>query len=131
MSALGLFLVAFGLLMIVTRAPLIIAPERARALAIHLIGEPRRMRTMGIFAALLGIAAAWAGAAATGLIGQIVLYLGLITLTLAAVLMIPFPGPMATMARFAWERLSTSALRILGSVATLVGIIIAAYGASL
>ncbi len=131
MSILGLFFVILGSAIIVTRAPLIVAPERARNLVLKIIGTERRMRFFGIFVASLGAVLVWVGGSEPGAMAQVVFYLGFFMVLIAALWMIPFPGSSGTVARRIWGKFAPRTLRILGALAVLFGALLVVYGLSL
>ena len=131
MSALGLFLVVFGALIVVTRAPLIVAPERMRVVALQMMATPARLRVSGVFLAALGIVAAWAGSTQATTIGNVVNSLGVFVIIFGAGIMVPFAKPASKVLSDLFSLLSTSFLRIAGVLAVLIGIWIIYYGAGI
>lgn len=131
MSILGLFFVLLGSAIIITRAPLIVAPERARHLVLKIFGTDRRMRIFGIFVASLGALLVWVGGSEPGAVAQIVFYLGFFMVLMAALGMIPFPGPCGKLAKRVWEKFPPRTLRIIGAVAVLFGALLVIYGLGL
>lgn len=131
MSTLGLFIVVFGLLIIVTRAPLIFAPERTRAFALKMFETPVRLRALGAFLTLLGALAAWVGTTEVTPAANFVNTLGIMVIIFGAGIIIPFASPVAKVFRDVFERFSTSFLRGAGVLAVLLGTWIVWYGAGL
>lgn len=131
MSVLALFFVILGSAIIVTRAPLIFAPETARRLVLRIFGTDRRMRMFGIFVAFLGALLVWVGGSEPGPVAQIVFYLGFFMVLMAALAMIPLPGPSRKLATRVWERFAPRTLRIIGALAVLFGALLVIYGLSL
>lgn len=131
MSILGLFLVILGSAIIITRAPLIVAPQQTRNLILRLIGTKDHMRFFGIFVAALGSVLVWIGASEPGVVAQIIFSLGFFMLLVAAFGMIPFPGPCEKLARRVWEKFSLRTLRIMGAAAVLFGALLILYGSGL
>lgn len=131
MSILGLFFVILGSAIIVSRAPLIVAPEWARNLVLKIIGTERRMRFFGIFVASLGALLVWVGGSEPGAVAQIVFYLGFFMVLIAALWMIPFPRSSGAVARRIWGKFAPRTLRILGALAVLFGALLVVYGLSL
>jgi len=58
MSPLSLVLVIFGLLIAVSRAPLIVAPESTRSFYSRVMGTDGRMRSLGLSSIIAGPALA-------------------------------------------------------------------------
>lgn len=131
MGILGIFFVILGIAIIVTRAPLIVAPESARRLVLKIIGTDQRMRFFGIFVASLGALLVWVGGSEPGAVAQIIFYLGFFMVLMAAVGMIPFPGPSQKLGTRIWKGFAPRTLRIIGAGAVLFGALLIAYGLSL
>lgn len=131
MGVLALFFVILGIAIIVTRAPLIVAPERARRLVLRIIGTDQRMRIFGIFVAFLGALLVWVGGSQPGAVAQVVFYLGFFMVLIAALAMIPLPGQSRKLATRVWERFTPRTLRIIGTLAVLFGAFLVLYGLSL
>lgn len=131
MSTLGLFIVVFGLLIIVTRSPLIFAPERTRTVALQLLNTTARFRALGVFVILLGALAAWVGTTEATSAANFVNKAGIIVLFFAAGIMIPFAGSFAKVFRSLMQSFSVQTLRIMGILAVLIGAWIVLYGVGL
>ena len=131
MSILGLFFVILGAAIIISRAPLIIAPEAARRMVLKIIGTDQRMRFFGFFVASVGILLVWVGGSEPGIVAQVVFTLGFFMLLVAALWMIPFPTSSGKVARNIWGKFAPRTLRILGAVAVAFGALLVLYGLSL
>lgn len=131
MSPLGLFLMVFGTVIVVTRAPLIFAPERTRSLALQMMATPTRLRKLGLFLTALGGWAAWAGSTQATPTGNLVNSLGIFVIIFGAGVMIPFAKPASKVFSDLFSLFSTSALRVAGVLAVLIGAWIISYGAGL
>ncbi len=130
MSPLALVLVIIGLLIAVSRAPLIVAPEGTRSLYLKLMETDGRMRALAVMILVLGGIMIWASAPETTTVAAIVYWLGLLMLAIAAFFII-LPGQARSLATSTWGSFSPGVLRGLGLVALVFGLLVAAYGLSL
>lgn len=121
MPVVAQILVVFGVLIILTRAPLIIAPEATRDLYLRILSDDSRMRAFGAFFAVISVAIAYAVRLETGLAAQVLYYLTLIIAVMTGLFMVPFPGMMRKVALQIWNRFSANTMRMLGVLAVLFG----------
>ena len=126
MSAFGLFLAAIGTLIILTRGPLIVAPQSTRSFYMRLIGE--RMRGWGVIAGVIGAAFMLAAQTTTGLAASVTFWLGVFIITLGFTSMMFFPEKMRAVAETAWNAFSEPVLRLLGILSVAVGALLIYYG---
>ena len=131
MSALAIVIVAFGLMIILTRGPFIFAPEKTRARTLQLFETDSRMRALGLAFALIGAVFLWASWGGTGTPAVVVYLFGVFALTLAVVSIIPFPGRMRRFALRVWGGFSETALRVIGVSSVIVGLMLVYFGFTL
>ena len=127
MTALAIVLVLLGLMIALTRAPLIVAPEATRAFYLKWFETDGRMRALGGLVVAMGLLMIWAAYGETGTAASLVYGLGLFMAALAA-FFAALPGPARNLATSIWSKFSTATLRTLGAVAVIFGLAIAAYG---
>ena len=120
-----------GVLMIVSRAPLIFAPEKYRALILSWVSSPSFMRLFGGFVLALGGLITWITSSESGLLAIILNGLGWVMLVFGLVFMLPFATAASDLASQVWSGFRTSTLRVLGVGAVLFGGWLALYGLSL
>ena len=121
MSALAIALIAFGVLITVTRGPFIYAPEKTRARTLRLFNTDKKMRTLGVVFAVTGAALVWAADGAIGGWAVAVYLFGILALMISLLLMIPFPGRMQPLATRIWNGFSQTTLRLIGLTSTVFG----------
>ncbi len=122
MSALAIAIIIFGLLILVTRGPLVYAPDKARNRLVGLFDSERKMRMMGIAIAALGAFFIWATDGATGGWAVAVYLFGILALMISLLSMIPFPGRMQPLATRIWKGFSETTLRLIGLTSTVFGV---------
>ncbi len=130
MSPLALVLIVLGLLIAISRAPLIIAPESTRSFYLKLMQTDGRMQGLALLIILLGAAMIWASASEAGVVAVAVYWLGLLILAIAAFFIL-LPGKARRLATATWGSFSTGVLRGLGWVALVFGLLVATYGLTL
>lgn len=121
MPIVGQILIGFGVLIILTRAPLIVAPEATRDLYLKLLSDDSRMRIFGGVFAVLGAIIAFTVRTETGLEAQVLFYCALVVALMTGLLMVPFPGMMRGWALRIWNKFSANTMRALGTLAVLFG----------
>lgn len=121
MTSLALFLVVLGVLIILSRGPLIVAPIRTRDAYIKLLRSDRRMRMFGIVVGSFGALVAYTVHGLTGTLAQAVFYLSLFVVLIMAVWFVPFPKSANRVAVKAWTAFSPLVLRMIGAVSVLFG----------
>ena len=131
MNALAIVIIAMGLMVIVTRGPLIVAPGAMRDLYMRLIGTEGRMRWFGVYAVLLGAVFVWAAWGEPGALAYVFYCLGLFVIVLALIAVIPFPALSHKLAATVWGAFNEPALRVIGIVSVLVGLALIYIGFSL
>jgi uncharacterized protein YjeT (DUF2065 family) len=130
MSALGLFLVIFGVAIILTRGPLIFAPLATQKYALRLLETDARIRMLGVVAAALSVWLFYVASVEIAAVADTVLFIGVVVAA-AAFFYIAFPKPMGDLVRAIVSSFNAPLLRILGVIAVALGVLIAGYGASL
>ncbi len=121
MSVLAIAVIVFGLLILVTRGPLVYAPDKTRNRLVGLFDSERKMRMMGIVIAALGAFFIWAADGAIGGWAVAVYLFGILALMISLLLMIPFPGRMQPLATRVWNGFSQTTLRLIGLTSTVFG----------
>jgi len=121
MSVLAIAIIVFGLLILVTRVPLVYAPDKTRARLVGLFDSERKMRMMGLAIAALGAFFIWATDGATGGWAVTVYLFGILALMISLLCMIPFPGRMQPVATRVWQGFGVTTLRLIGLTSTVFG----------
>ncbi len=121
MSVLAIAIIIFGLLILVTRGPLLYAPDKTRNRLVSLFDSERKMRMMGIVIAALGAFFIWATNGATGGWAVTVFLFGILALMISLLCMIPFPGRMQPVATRVWQGFGETTLRLIGLTSTVFG----------
>ena len=130
MSTLGLICVGLGALMIVSRAPLIFAPEWQRSLIVSWLEKPGFIRGFGVFALALGAGLAFFTNGAAEPIAGVLFFFGGF-LTAVGVLLIFFADSGQALALSVWKSFNTNLLRLFGVIAVLLGAYLISFGLSL
>lgn len=131
MNAFAIVVIAMGLMVIVTRGPLIVAPGAVRDFYMGLIGTDGRMRWFGVAVAALGAVFVWAASGEPGVLADVFYILGLLVIVLALIAVIPFPAFSHKLAAKVWGAFNEPALRVIGVLAVLFGIALVYFGFSL
>lgn len=131
MSAFAIVLVIFGLLIAVTRAPLVVAPGKTRDFYLTLFESDTRMRALGLFVAIFGAFCLWATAGVTGTMATIIAVVGIFALVAGAIGMMLFPTWSRDFATRIFKSFSEPTLRVIGALAVAFGLWLAWYGFSL
>ena len=131
MSAFAIVLVFFGLLIAVTRAPLVVAPGKTRDFYLTLFESDTRMRALGLFVAIFGAICLWATADVPGTMATIIAVVGIFALAAGAVGMMLFPTWARDLATRIFGSFSEPTLRVVGALAVAFGLWLAWYGFSL
>lgn len=129
MSAFALFCIIVGLLMIATRAPLIVAPEKTRDIYMHaLLDTKEHVRSLGIFMGLFGAFALLVAGGVPGAVATIIQIFGLVMIIVSVGFLAPYPARAMTLARKVWYSFAPRTLRILGLLAVVLGGALVWYG---
>lgn len=131
MSALAIVIIAFGVLLIVTRGPFIYAPEKTRTRMLSLFGTDSRMRALGFVFALIGAVFIWASWGETGGWAVAVYLFGVLAFIISALFIIPFSGRMRGFATRVWAGFSETTLRVIGVSSTAFGLLLVYNGFTL
>jgi uncharacterized protein YjeT (DUF2065 family) len=126
MSALAFLLISFGLIMIVTRGPLVLAPEKARRYYLELLSTKSTIRKFGAVFAIYGAVIVWVTQSDPSLVATIMYYLGLY-IGIACLFLILFAGPFIGFYKTIVNKFSASALRIVGILSVTIGLYIINY----
>jgi uncharacterized protein YjeT (DUF2065 family) len=119
MSAVSVMSIIFGIIIILGRAPLVVAPGATLKVIRRIINNKRTLRIVGVFSAVLGmalIATAWDVRQSAALI---IYWLGWV-LFFSALAELIFTGSVQRIAISIWSMKNTTA-RILGLVAVVIG----------
>jgi hypothetical protein len=131
MNGLATVSIALGTLIIVIRGPMVVAPKGTLEVYRQLIQTPARIRILGVFVALLGlamIAAAW-GIDQTA--AQVVLVFGWFLSLVSLFLLLLFPTLYRGLAAFFLDALEdTSAIRAVGVIGVAFGVFFLYLGIS-
>lgn len=131
MSTTALIIVILGAAIVLSRAPLVIAPEAVRGTYLKLFDTDGKMRLMGVIMGAVSALILWAvwGLRDTGSLA--LTYIAGFVLVLSLAAMIPFPAWARRLATKVWSAFSPGVLRLLGAIAVAVGGLIIWYGLSL
>jgi uncharacterized protein YjeT (DUF2065 family) len=130
-SFFSIFLVVFGLLIVVTRAPLIFAPRATRDLIMKLLETDARTRALGLFMAVFGGTGVWAAYDVPGILAAVISFICLFAANVGVFAMIRRPAWSRQLAEQVWNKFSEPALRVIGGIAVLFGLGLAYYGFTL
>ena len=119
MSAISVMSIIFGIVIIVTRAPLIFAPDAALRLIKRIISDKSTLRIVGIITAVLGLALIASAWNADQTIALILYWLGWLIFC-AALAELIFTAFVQRIAISIWSMRNSTA-RILGLVAVVIG----------
>jgi len=131
MTTFAIVLVIFGLLIAVTRAPLIVAPGKTRDLILTLLESDTRMRSVGLIVAIFGAVCRWATTDVAGAVATVVAAIGVLALIGGAVGMMLFPTWARDLGTRVWKSFPEPTLRVLGVFAVAFGLWLAWYGFTL
>ena len=131
MSSFALLCVVVGLLMIATRGPLLVAPEKTRDFYFGLIGSEQKIRLWGVFMTVFGAVAVWIAGGAPGVVAQVIWFIGLFIIAVGALFVVPFPAKALALTDKIWNAFSPNAMRAMGLVAVVIGAALAYYGFAL
>jgi len=131
MSAFAIFVVMLGVLILVSRGPLIFAPQTTRDLSLQLLDDGNHhRRLLAVMIGAVGAVGAWAAVGITGTIAAVIQGVSLLMVAVAVV-MIARPGPVCKLASKVWMSFSETAMRIIGALSVLIGLALIYYGLSL
>ena len=131
MTGIAVFLVVFGILIILSRGPLIVAPGRTRDLYLKLFLSERRMRNYGIIIGLVAALVAYTFMGVQGTAPLVVVAVSLLVVVIAACFLIPFPASANRLAMKVWSAFSPPVLRVIGLVSVLFGMWLVFFGFAL
>ena len=121
MSSLALISVIYGILIVVNRLPLVLVPQATTRFYRKLLADDTRIRIMGVFGALLGLAmiiSAWRSEQSAALI---VLAFGCFVVFVTVVLVLGFISTYKKIAE-GFLDLDPAAHRVFGAVLTGIGV---------
>jgi len=131
MSTTALIIILLGLSIVLTRAPLVVAPEAVRGTYLKLFDTDNKMRLMGVIMGAVSALIIWAVWGVPDLASHILRYVAGFVLVVSVLVMIPFPTYAKRLAVSVWTGFSPGTLRVLGTLAVIVGALIVWYGLSL
>lgn len=121
MSTLSLILIIFGLSIMLSRGPLVIAPIATRDTYKKLFNSALRMRLLGGVFTVVAAYVYWLTMNEPSLTGQIVRYFAGFIAVLGLVVFIIFAGPASRLAMSIWGAFPPNVLRGLGALAVAFG----------
>jgi len=131
MSTTALIIVILGVSIVLSRAPLIVAPEAVRNTYLKLFDTDGKMRLMGVIMGAVSALILWVLWGLGDAAAMVVKYVAGFVLVLSVAAMIPFPAWARRLATNVWSAFSPGVLRLLGAIAVAVGGLIIWYGLSL
>lgn len=130
MNAVAIVSIVFGLLIIVTRGPLIFAPAQMKNVFLKIFQTPQRVRGVGIGMAVLGVAVLLALSESVGTLAVILSVVAWSMLIAALAFMAPFPGAAKSFLDGTINLMSDGFLRVVGAIAVVIGILLIYAGAT-
>ncbi len=130
MSAFAIFVVILGLLIVVSRGPLIVAPQTTRDFYLRLLDDGNHRLLLAGMIGAVGAFGAWAAVSITGTIAAVIQGVSLLMVAVAAG-MIALPRPVCKLASKVWMSFSETAMRIIGTLSAVLGLALIYYGLSL
>ena len=127
MSALACTCVGLGLLMVVTRAPLVVAPEATVAFYRKLLVNDARIRVLGVVFALIGAWIVLGASGASGTAAVVISGLGWLVIGVSGGLLVLAPGVYRRIAEWSFENLS-DLLCPLGALGVAIGVVLIVAG---
>ncbi len=130
MSALAILIVILGVSIVLSRAPLVVAPQQTRDAYLRLFDTDSKMRLLAATIGAVGVIAVWAALGVPGTVAAIVngfgLFMGFVAF--GAILL---PGLARKFATSVWTSFGTTAMRFMGALAVIFGLFLVYYGLSL
>jgi hypothetical protein len=114
MSATSITLICFGLLVILTRGPLIFAPGPVRDIYLNMVANQSTMRVFGVGVGAVSLVVIWATRFDVGLASEIVSGFFWFLAAMSALVLIPFPGLVSRIGTPIWANFNDMTLRFLG-----------------
>ena len=131
MSTTALIIVLLGLSIMISRAPLIVAPTKTRDTYLKLFDTDGKMRVMGLIMGAVSALIIWAVWGLGDIASLAVTYVAGFVLFLSLVAMIPFPAFSSRLATNVWMAFPPMAMRFMGALAVGVGGLLVWYGLNL
>jgi uncharacterized protein YjeT (DUF2065 family) len=123
MSTFALVVVVFGFLIAISRAPLVVAPGPARQWILSLFENDGRTRAMGLVMASLGVFLIWGTGGVAGALA--------ISFAIGLIGMMVFPRSVRPLVTRIFGSFSEPTLRVLGTIAVVIGLMLMIYGFNL
>jgi uncharacterized protein YjeT (DUF2065 family) len=131
MSTFALVVVVFGFLIAISRAPLVVAPGPARQWILSLFENDGRTRAMGLVMASLGVFLIWGTGGVAGALAAILYFIGWISFAIGLIGMMVFPRSVRPLVTRIFGSFSEPTLRVLGTIAVVIGLMLMIYGFNL
>lgn len=131
MTATSITLICFGVLVAISRGPLILAPAKTHDVYLRWIGNNNVLRLWGVVMGALSVLVIYTTAQDIGLVAKIVHGFAWFIAVACVVALIPFPGPIGRMGTAIWSRFSDGILRGMGLLSVLVGAWLVWFGLTL
>ncbi len=129
MTSTAIITLVLGVLIILSRGPLLFTPARTTAVYRRLFATNARIRVAGVFAALLGLALILAAQGESAVAAHAMLWVGWFLLGGTLLLHIPFPGIVALFADGLFDALADDTTgRVLGAIGVAIGLIFVYVG---
>lgn len=130
MNAVAIVSIVLGLTIIITRGPLVFAPQKTKNFYLQFFETHQRVRGVGLLMAVVGVVILLALAESTGLLAQILIVFGWILVVGAVAFIAPFPGAAKTVIDRGFGMVNETVLRVIGALAVAVGVVLVYAGAT-
>ena len=130
-NTLPLMLIIFGSILILTRGPLVFAPQQVRDIYLGMMSTNRNIRLLGVFILVLGVYFAMGARDEPTLAADLMYYLGLLMIVISIFGMLIFPSFVSKFAVPIWQGFSENTLRVIGGLAVIFGLWVIGIGAGL
>lgn len=127
MSEVGIASVLLGCLIIALRGGLLVAPSATAELYLRAVETLMRVRVMGALFAVLGVGCVRASEAGAGVMATVIGLVGWLLVFGGAFLVI-FPAPYRRLAQVLMEALDVLALRAIGALGVVIGVLFVYFG---
>ena len=128
MNTVAIICIVLGILIIVTRGPLIVAPQATVRVYRKILEKPAQVRIMGLALALLALVVVRATANEPGLLAAILNVLGWLILVVGGLMLTLFPNVAQSIVYRVLDALSDTLLRGAGLVAVGLGLFLIYLG---
>ena len=127
MSSVGIVCIIFGLLIVISRGLIVVAPATTLRWVKDMISTETRVRTLGLYALVLPALMIWAGASEDTVLANVLLIFGLFYLLIAIPWLVFFPR---SYMEFTNSLLPSNLMwwRVLGLLGAIVGLVLVYFG---